>query len=83
MEKIIKTKDGKTSTISIESLDNINIRLGEEYKLIKFYSGKKQFRDTILGNDIGIHSHGFISTAILSTLIAISLFAVSILSFRI
>ena len=82
MERIIKT-NGNTSTISIEPVNNMDIRLGEEYKLIKFYSGKKQFKDTILGSDIGIHSHGFISTAILSTLIAISVFILSILSFRI
>ena len=83
MEKIIKNNDGSVSTISFESTDNRSIRLGEDYKLIKFYNNKKSFKDTILGSDIGIHSSGFVSTAIISSLIAISLFGYLLLSFRI
>ena len=83
MEKIIKNNDGSVNTISFESNDNKIVRLGEEYKLIKLYSGKKNFKDTILGSDIGIHSQGFVSTAIVSLLIAIVSFTFLVLSFKI
>ena len=60
------------------SNDDYGIMIGSNYKLIKFYDGKKSFKDTLLGSDIGIHSHGFVNVAIISTLLAIGALLVGV-----
>ena len=57
--------------------------INNNYKLIKFNNGKKSFKDTLLGRDIGIHSKGFINVISLSTIIAIGSIIILIINFRI
>ncbi len=79
---LIKNSDGTVDRIIATSSDNKNIMIDKKYKLVKF-DNKKAFKDTFLGSDIGIHSHGFAGVAIISTLMAISTFALIYVSFRI
>ncbi len=81
--KKIKNNNGTMDKIFASSNDDYGIMIGSNYKLIKFYDGKKSFKDTLLGSDIGIHSHGFVNVAIISTLLAIGAFITMYLSFRI
>ena len=81
--KNIKNSDGSIDKIIASSNDNSNIMINDNYKLIKFSSNKKRFKDTIFGADIGIHSHGFISVSVVSLVVAITLIALMYLSFRI
>jgi len=55
----------------------------DNYKLIKFSSTKKTFKDTLLGSDIGVHSNGFVSIFITSFLVAIGVILLMYFSFRI
>lgn len=83
MKKIIKCSNGTESLVSIESDDKMNVKLGENYKLVKFYNGKKDFKETILGKDIGVHSEGFISTTIIASFLAALAYVALLLCFRI
>ena len=64
--KKIENNNGTMDKIFASSNDNYDIMIRSNYKLIKFYDGKKSFKDTLLGSDIGIHSHGFVNVAIIA-----------------
>ena len=81
--KNIKNNDGSVDKIIANSFDNNVVAIGSNYKLIKFGKNKKQFKDTLLGSDIGIHSSGFISVTISSLIIAMLILTLMYLSFRI
>ena len=81
--KEIRNNDGTVDLIEISSRDNYKVNLKSNYKLANNYSKNNRFKNSIIGSDIGIHSAGFVSIAIISTLISISAFVIMILSFRI
>ena len=84
IRKTIKNSDGSTSLVEISSNDNYFVNIGNNYKLIRFNNNnKKSFKDTILGGDIGINNHGFVSMTLTALVIAISVFAILMYSFRI
>ena len=79
---LIKNNDGSVDRVIVTALNNKNVTIGKNYKLVKFVN-KKTFNDTMIGSDIGIHSSGFVNVAVISSLIAISTFILMYISFRI
>lgn len=83
IKKEIKNKDNTSDIIFAKSDDNYDVMVNDNYKLIKLGNNKSKFSETILGSDIGIHSHGFISVVTISLIITIILVALMYSNFRI
>lgn len=83
ISKEVKNNDGTVDRIIARSDDNYRVNVSNNYTLANCYSTRKTFKDSIFGTDIGIHSYGFASIAIISTIIAIGVFVGLLLSFRI
>ena len=81
--KEIKNKNGTIDVVMANSNDNYDVKISNNYKLVKFSHSRKSFKDSILGTDIGVHSSGFTTIALISTLLAIGMMALMYLSFRI
>jgi len=86
----LKNEDGSIETLLITSNDNYNLNLNTNntYKLANRTQKKENkltnnFRNSILGTDIGINSEGFSHIAILSTIIAVGAFCIMYLFWKI
>lgn len=72
----LKNQDGTVETLLITSNDNYTLNMKGTYKLANRAVKKEiklvsNFKNSILGTDIGVNSEGFSHIAILSTLIAV------------
>lgn len=72
----LKHQDGTVETLLITSNDNYTLNMKGTYKLANRVVKKENklvsnFKNSILGTDIGVNSEGFSHIAILSTLIAV------------
>ena len=83
ISKEIKNHDGTIDRVIARSDDSYNVSLTSNYSLANHYSKKNLFKDSLIGADIGIHSYGFASIAIIASIIAISGFVGLLLTFRI
>lgn len=81
--KVVRNRDGSMDTIEITSNDNYTVKIGANYKLANYEGPKNRFKNSIIGSDIGIHSKGFISVAIISTLLSLGVILALYISFRI
>ena len=81
--KNIRNRDGSLETIEITSNDNYTVKIGTNYKLANYEGPKNRFKNSIIGSDIGIHSKGFISVAIVATLLSLGALLIMYISFRI
>ena len=81
LSKSYITEEGNEETIIASSKDNYQIKLNAKYKLANHTEKKqstlsKKFKGSLFGSDVGVHSKGFSSIAILATVIAITAFAI-------
>lgn len=81
LERNLKNSDGTEEKIVASSSDNYDLNMKETYTLANrkgFKQNKlgEKFKNSALGTDIGIHSQGFTSVAILATVIAIGALAI-------
>ena len=83
IKKEIKNKDNTIDIVFAKSSDNYNVMIGDNYKLIRFNNSKGNFKNSIFGSDIGIHSKGFTSIVGISLMIAVGSIAIMIVNFRI
>ena len=83
INKEIKNENGTIDMVVANSVDEYDVIIGDNYKLVKFSHSKRSFKDTILGTDIGVNSKGFGSVTIISLLMALVGFGIMYFSFRI
>lgn len=85
ISKLMNNKDGSVDKVIISSNDNFKVKLNKKYVLVG-YEGNKyvdNFKNSILGMDIGINSYGFASMMIISSLLALAMLVGMYLAFRI
>ena len=85
ISKMLNNRNGSVDKVLISSNDNQMINLNKKYVLVG-YEGNKyvdNFKNSIIGTDIGINSNGFASIMIISTLLAIATIVGMYLIFRI
>ena len=83
MYRDIKNRDGSVDTIEITSNDSYTVNICANYKLANYEGPKNRFKNSMVGSDIGIHSKGFISVAIISTLLSLSMIIIMYINFRV
>ena len=85
MNKKVKYRDGSVDIINISSDDNLKVNLSKKYVLVGYQGNKHvdNFKNSILGMDIGINKMGFASMMIISLLLAIMILLGMYLAFRI
>ena len=83
MYRDIKNRNGSVDTVLITSDDNYTVNIGTNYKLANYDGPKNRFKNSVIGSDIGIHSKGFVSVAIISTLLSLSMIIIMYVNFRV
>ena len=83
MYRDIKNRNGSVDTVLITSDDSYTVNIGTNYKLANYDGPKNRFKNSVIGSDIGIHSKGFVSVAIISTLLSLSMIIIMYVNFRV